>query len=51
MGSESSGMRKRVRESCDMLIRIPMNGSANSLNVSVSCGIILSEASIGGEAN
>lgn len=35
-------MRKKVREHCDKLIKIPMFGKINSLNVSVAAGIIMS---------
>ncbi len=42
LGNEGSGMRKKVREHCDMLIKIPMYGKINSLNVSVAAGIIMS---------
>jgi 23S rRNA (guanosine2251-2'-O)-methyltransferase len=44
MGSEGKGMRRLTRESCDLLIRIPMLGSVSSLNVSVASGICLFEA-------
>jgi 23S rRNA (guanosine2251-2'-O)-methyltransferase len=36
-------MRRLTREHCDMLVRIPMLGSVESLNVSVSAGICLAE--------
>jgi len=36
-------MRRLTRESCDLLITIPMMGSVESLNVSVATGICLSE--------
>lgn len=42
LGNEGSGMRKKVREHCDKLIKIPMFGKINSLNVSVAAGIIMS---------
>ncbi|MBS9775496.1 MAG: 23S rRNA (guanosine(2251)-2'-O)-methyltransferase RlmB [Fusobacterium sp.] len=42
VGNEGTGIRKKVREHCDKLIKIPMYGKINSLNVSVACGIILS---------
>lgn len=42
LGNEGSGLRKKVREYCDKLIKIPMKGKINSLNVSVATGIILS---------
>lgn len=43
MGAEGSGMRRLTREHCDMLVSIPMLGSVESLNVSVSAGMVLSE--------
>lgn len=44
MGSEDRGLRRLTRESCDHLIRIPMHGTVESLNVSVATGIVLFEA-------
>lgn len=43
IGSEGKGMRPRVKKVCDHLIKIPMIGSTQSLNASVSAGIILFE--------
>ena len=43
MGSEQSGMRRNTREHCDQLIKIPMYGSVESLNLSVAAGICLYE--------
>ena len=43
LGSEGNGIRKKVKENCDVLIKIPMYGKISSLNVSVAGGIILSE--------
>lgn len=43
MGSEDRGMRRLTQENCDRLVSIPMCTSAESLNVSVSAGIVLSE--------
>ena len=43
LGAEGSGLRRLTRESCDQLVRIPMVGSVESLNVSVSCGICVYE--------
>ncbi len=44
MGAEGSGLRRLTREHCDQLVRLPMHGSVQSLNVSVSTGICLYEA-------
>ncbi len=44
LGAEGSGMRRLVRETCDQLVRIPMLGAVESLNVSVAAGVCLYEA-------
>lgn len=44
MGSEGEGMRRLTRENCDVLVRIPMAGAVESLNVSVATGVVLFEA-------
>jgi len=44
LGSEGSGLHRLVRERCDALVRIPVRGRIESLNVSVAAGIILYEA-------
>ncbi|HEY6231699.1 MAG TPA: 23S rRNA (guanosine(2251)-2'-O)-methyltransferase RlmB [Pyrinomonadaceae bacterium] len=44
LGGEGSGLHRLVRERCDSLVRIPLLGQIESLNVSVAAGIILYEA-------
>ena len=43
MGNEGEGMRRLTREHCDALVSIPMYGSVESMNVSVSTGMVLAE--------
>lgn len=43
IGNEGKGMSKIIRDNCDYIVKIPMIGNINSLNASVSCGIVLSE--------
>lgn len=42
IGNEGKGMSKIIKDNCDFISTIPMTGKINSLNASVSCGIILS---------
>jgi 23S rRNA (guanosine2251-2'-O)-methyltransferase len=44
MGAEGSGLRQLTRETCDFLVRLPQQGSVESLNVSVATGMLLYEA-------
>ncbi len=44
LGAEGKGMRQLTRKSCDALVRIPMLGAVESLNVSVASGVCLYEA-------
>lgn len=44
LGAEGSGLRRLTKELCDFLVRLPMLGSVESLNVSVATGICLYEA-------
>ena len=43
VGSEGFGLGRLVRESCDGVLSLPMNGKVNSLNASVSAGILMYE--------
>lgn len=44
LGSEGAGLHRLVRERCDTLVRIPVLGRLESLNVSVAAGVLLYEA-------
>lgn len=42
IGNEGKGISKVIKNNCDYMATIPMSGNINSLNASVSCGIVLS---------
>ena len=44
LGAEGTGLHRLVAENCDVLVKIPMYGKIDSLNVSVAAGVILFEA-------
>ena len=43
LGAEGKGLRQLTRQTCDVLVRIPMSGAVESLNVSVAAGVCLYE--------
>jgi 23S rRNA (guanosine2251-2'-O)-methyltransferase len=44
LGAEGPGLRRLTKENCDVLAKIPMLGTVESLNVSVATGVVLYEA-------
>jgi 23S rRNA (guanosine2251-2'-O)-methyltransferase len=44
LGNEGHGLHRLVSEHCDTLVKIPVNGQLDSLNVSVAAGVLLYEA-------
>lgn len=44
LGSEGKGLHRLVAEKCDVLVKIPLLGQIESLNVSVAAGVVLYEA-------
>jgi len=44
-GAEGHGLRPAIAEACDSLMRIPISGDVDSLNVGIACGIFLYERS------
>jgi 23S rRNA (guanosine2251-2'-O)-methyltransferase len=43
LGGEHRGLRRLVREHCDVLVRLPMLGNISSLNISVAAAVVLYE--------
>ena len=43
IGNEGTGMSRLTKDYCDFFVKIPMKGKINSLNASVSAGIIMYE--------
>lgn len=41
LGSEVTGLNKKILNNCDKIVEIPMHGKKESLNVSVACGVAL----------
>lgn len=44
MGNEQQGLTPKLAQACDALVRIPMHGKADSLNLAVSTGLMIYEA-------
>ena len=44
IGSERKGMSEQLSETCDFIVRIPMSGTCDSINVAVAAGVLLFEA-------
>ena len=44
IGNEGKGIGEKVKKNCDFLVKIPMKGKVQSLNASVSTGIVVYEA-------
>lgn len=44
IGNEGTGLSRLIRENCDFIASIPMNGKVNSLNASVAAALVIYEA-------
>jgi len=44
LGAEGAGLRPKVRDVCDRLVRIPMRGNVGSLNLSTAASVLVFEA-------
>ncbi|MGH6923780.1 MAG: TrmH family RNA methyltransferase, partial [Propylenella sp.] len=44
MGNEQQGLTEKLTAACDQLVRIPMRGKADSLNLAVATGLMIYEA-------
>lgn len=43
VGGEGPGIRRLVKENCDLVVKIPMSGAISSLNASVAAGLVIYE--------
>ena len=43
VGGEGKGIRRLVKENCDLVVKIPMQGEVNSLNAAVAAGLVIYE--------
>jgi 23S rRNA (guanosine2251-2'-O)-methyltransferase len=43
LGAEGTGLRRLTKDTCDLLVKLPMLGQVSSLNLSVAAGVLLYE--------
>jgi 23S rRNA (guanosine2251-2'-O)-methyltransferase len=48
LGAEGAGLRPKVKQVCDQLVRIPMRGKVGSLNLSTAAAVLAFTATAGG---